>query len=623
MIVIGKYTFPYFMMFYIIAFLTCFVVLIVEGRKRNFPVLAWLLVIATGFIFFVLGCKIFAYSSEDWKTVLTYQAPDHATGLVMLGGLLLSVPAILAAKRFVNMNASLLDAYAFILPIGMCIQRLGCLMAGCCYGTVTHGLGVQYGIDTPAFYEHSLQAIIPADAIHSLPVHAVQLYESIGCLIGVVILLWFKKRLKSAGSLFYASGLCYYIVRLITELFRSPNAHAIDVKPWFYLNGIQWLMLCLIAASVIILVVKERTPGTVSKNPHTGIEVRFVLYFLVLVVISFFASKLLRPAEIVVVCLVLFTTGGHLLVELFKVLTLPRLRLTTSCLLFGSLMMMSQTYPEFAESDSTQVSYNTISVGGLWASQTLEYGGYNSCSSKTVPQGDLFQNEYQVYGLGFSRTTQIKEANSFTWGISAFQGKFKEDVHHHESYPSQPVVITDESRTMNMFGINPYIQWDARYVGIGFGFHAGDLLKQAKHPDEQPFYSRSSVEDIYFYPQAYLRLGRLDRIIGELSFSRNFPSSLPDLMFQANIGFSVKFNELNRGVIRLGTSTTTGLFFSTAFPVGKYVTLEPYFGTLAPFLGADDPLDRQYNDDKATIGSIALHYKFGKKPIEDKSSAQK
>jgi uncharacterized membrane protein len=42
MIAIGHYTFPYFTMFYIIAFLTSFVVLIVEGRMRNFPVLPWL-----------------------------------------------------------------------------------------------------------------------------------------------------------------------------------------------------------------------------------------------------------------------------------------------------------------------------------------------------------------------------------------------------------------------------------------------------------------------------------------------------------------------------------------------------------------------------------------------------
>jgi len=623
MIVIGQYSFPYFTMFYILAFLACFVVLIVEGRMRDFPVLPWLLVIATGFIFFVVGCKIFAYSIEDWKTVLTYQAPDHATGLVMLGGLSLSVPAILAVKKFMNMNTSSLDAFAFVLPVGMCIQRLGCLMAGCCYGTVTDSFGIRYGIDTPAFYEHSLQAIISVDSIHSLPVHAVQVYESIGCLIAVAVLFWLRKKLKSVGSLFYASGLCYYVVRFITEFFRSPNAHAIDVKPWVYLNSIQWLMLCLIAVSVIILVFKERRPGNISKNQHTGVELRMVLCFLLLVVISFFASKLFGPAEIVVVGLVLFTTAGYLIVELFKVFTLPKLRLATSSLLFGSLIMMSQTYPEVAESDSTKISYNTISVGGLWGSQTLEYGGYHACSSKTVPQSDLFQNEYQVYGLGFSRTIQTKEANSYTWGVSAFHGKFKEDLHHRENFPSTPGVTTDNSRIMNMYGINPYVQWDTRYIGTGIGAHFGDLLSQIRDNDGMDVGVGTTVENLYFYPQVYFRLGRMDRMFGEVSFSRNFPSSFPDLMLQASLGISVKYNDLNRGAFRLGTSTTTGLFISSAFPVGRYVTIEPYFGTLAPLLGADDPLDSQYNDDKATIGSIALHYKFGKKPVKDKSRAQK
>jgi Prolipoprotein diacylglyceryl transferase len=539
----------------------------------------------------------------------------------MLGGLLLSVPAIFAAKRFVNLSASSLDAYAFVLPVGMCIQRLGCLLAGCCYGTATDSFGIRYGIDTPAFHEHSLQAIIPTDAIRSLPVHAVQLYESIGCLIAVVLLLWFKKRLKSVGSLFYASGLCYYIVRFITEFFRSPNAHAIDVKPWLYLNSIQWLMLCLIAGSVIVLLVKERKPGTVSKNGQTNIEAPLVLYFLLLVVLSFFASKWFGPAEIVVVCLVLFTTGGYLLVELFNVLTIPKLRLTTSCLLFGSLIMMSQTYPEFAESDSTRISYNTISVGGLWGSQTLEYGGYRACSSKTVPRSDLFQNEYRVYGLGFSRTTQIKGANSFTWGASAFHGKFREDALHHRSFPS--AVITNDSRTINMYGINSYVQWDNRYAGLGIGVHSGDLLSQIRNLEGMSATVETTVENLNFYPQAYFRLGRTDRMFGEVSFARNFPSSFPDLMFQASLGISLKYNKLNRGAVRLGTSTITGLFISSAFPVGKYFTIEPYFGTLNPLLGADDPLDKTYNDDKATMGSIALHYKFGKKPVKGKSSTQK
>ncbi|HEX6893037.1 MAG TPA: prolipoprotein diacylglyceryl transferase family protein, partial [Chryseolinea sp.] len=470
--------------------------------------------------------------------------------------------------------------------------------------------------------EHSLQAIIPANSIHSLSVHAVQLYESIGCLIAVTVLLWSRKKLRSVGSLFYASGLSYYIVRFITEFFRSNNAHAFSVKPWLYLNSIQWWMLCLIAGSVIVLIVRERNPRPVLNNRQAGIEAPLVLYFLLFVVISFFASKLFGPYEIAVICLVLLTTGCFLLVELFNVLTIPKLRLTTSCLLFGSLIMMSQTYPEFTESDSTKISYNTISVGGLWGSQTLDYGGYRACSSKTVPQNDRFQNEYEVGALGFSRTTQIKEANSLTWGVSAFYGTLKEEQEHRENYRSAPSVAINDSRTINMYGINPYVQWDTRYAGTGIGVHFGHLVSQIR--DLDGMYSRleTTVENVNYYPQVYFRLGRVDRIFGEASFARNFPSSFPDLRFQANVGFSLKYNNLNRGAIRLGTSTTTGLFISSALPIGKYLVLEPYFGTLAPLLGADDPLDNQYNEDRAAIGSIAVHYKFGKKPTKDKSRTQ-
>ena len=62
----------------------------------------------------------------------------------MLGGLLFSVPAIFVARRLVHLEDSILDAYAFVLPLGMCIQRIGCFLNGCCFGSTTSGWGVQY-----------------------------------------------------------------------------------------------------------------------------------------------------------------------------------------------------------------------------------------------------------------------------------------------------------------------------------------------------------------------------------------------------------------------------------------------------------------------------------------------
>ena len=178
---------------------------------------------------------------------------------------------------------------------------------------------------------------------------------------------------------------------------------------------------------------------------------------------------------------------------------------------------------------------------------------------------------------------------------------------------------------MTMYGINPFFQWDTKYAGTGLGFHFGDLLRQTGRPAEGPINSLSSVDNPHFYPQIYLRLGRMDRIFCEMSFARNFPSSFTDLTFQANIGFSFRKNHLDRGVFRVGTSTATSLFISSAFPVGEHFVMEPYIGFISPILGAEEPLAfiDSNKSDKATIGSIALHYKFGKKPVKDKSNKQK
>ena len=129
--------------FYMTAFLVAFVILIAEGRKRNLPQLPWLITISTGYMFFVLGCRIVTLSPVDWTAILRNQPIGHTTGMVMLGGLLLSVPAIFLVKRFVNLNYNVLDAYAFVLPIGMFLQRIGCFLNGCCYGTITAGWGVR------------------------------------------------------------------------------------------------------------------------------------------------------------------------------------------------------------------------------------------------------------------------------------------------------------------------------------------------------------------------------------------------------------------------------------------------------------------------------------------------
>ncbi len=361
----------FYALFYTLAFLTSFIVLIVEGRKRKFPTLPWLIVIGTGFVFFVFGCRIATFSVAEWQAVLDYRPLDRETGLTMLGGLLFSVPAIFVARRLVHLEDSILDAYAFVLPLGMCIQRIGCFLNGCCFGSTTSGWGVQYGPGTSPFQHHFADGFLSSAAVHSLSVHPVQLYESLGCLLAALFLYSSRKKLRSNGSLFYLSGLTYYAVRFITEFFRDPSAHALPVPSGWGLNTIQWLMLVLIFISAIIILRKEREPLRTREKKTAPFTFRYVIYFLLLGIVFFFCSKWLGATEILVVCLVLFATALYLGTKVFTSLTIPRLRIASLTLIFLSFVLMSQTYPEQATSDSTLISYNTISVGGLYGQQNF------------------------------------------------------------------------------------------------------------------------------------------------------------------------------------------------------------------------------------------------------------
>ena len=591
----------YYSLFYMVAFFVSFIILIAEGRRRRLPQLPWLIVIGTGYIFFVFGCRMVTFSLEDWKTILHNQPLEHATGLVMLGGLLFCVPAILIAKRFCNLNTNVLDAYAFVLPVGMCLQRIGCFLNGCCFGTITGtGWGIQYGQETSAFQHHYMEGLIPQTATTSLSIHPVQLYESLGCLIAVVLLLNVKSKFKSHGSLFYLSGLTYYTIRFTTEFFRAEAANANEVSSWFQLNTIQWIMMVLILGSCLIIFLKEKKPTLILKRPEpSSFSLRYVIYFLIISVIFCFASKWLSLTEILVVYMALFSTGGYILVELFKSVTVPRFRFAFSILILVSFIMMSQTYPEQAASDSTKISYNTISIGGLLGSQNLSVAPISSTDcdgNSTYIPGKEYENKYKIAAIGFSRTIQTAEAKSFTFGLNAYTGV-------HDEYVTGG--LTSDRPELHTYGFNPFIQSDSRLFGFGAGFHMGDM---SYIPSDQEV---TSIKRYSFYPQVYMRIGHLKYVFGEINLARNFPSSFPGTFFQTSLGFGVNRKNVNSGVFRIGTSSSTGIFLSSTIPIGNNFVMEPYFG----FAGSlfIKTLDYSYDSNNGLVGSLSLHYKFDKK----------
>ena len=81
------------------------------------------------------GAKIVYLAAEGW---LYWKAPDRwliwATGKSILGALLGGYGAVEIAKKCLGYRAATGDWFAMVVPAGVMIGRVGCLLHGCCAG---------------------------------------------------------------------------------------------------------------------------------------------------------------------------------------------------------------------------------------------------------------------------------------------------------------------------------------------------------------------------------------------------------------------------------------------------------------------------------------------------------
>lgn len=135
-------------------------------------------------------------------------------GLIFYGGLILGIigGAIYLKKKQLNI-LQVADLIAPVIALGLALGRIGCFLNGCCYGKIAQNLpwavrfpkitsGAGSLIGSPPFIKHLEERLITQQATYSLPVHPIQLYESIFALILFVILsiIWKKNKSAQGGS---------------------------------------------------------------------------------------------------------------------------------------------------------------------------------------------------------------------------------------------------------------------------------------------------------------------------------------------------------------------------------------------------------------------------------------
>ena len=149
-------------------------------------------------------------------------------GLAFYGGLIVAMPVsiwyILRNRKTLTLWR-VADLAGFGIPLGLVFGRLGCWLAGCCFGRET---GLSWGITYPRgsfahlYQIESGQSIL--GVLHGVgPVHPIPIYEILaGVLLAAVAVAMLRRKMRDGSALAAVVG-GYALVRLLIEPLRAPE----------------------------------------------------------------------------------------------------------------------------------------------------------------------------------------------------------------------------------------------------------------------------------------------------------------------------------------------------------------------------------------------------------------
>lgn len=201
------------------------------SKERIQSAILWIMLAA------LVGARIFyviiepqEFSAEPWRVFYIWEG-----GLVFYGGFIGGIlMSLWLARRWKVPVLRLYDNLVPGLALGHALGRVGCFLAGCCYGLPWDGF-------CAVEFNHP-QTLAPR-GVH---LHASQLYEAFSLLVVGIILLMFWGKRKRAGQVACLYGILAGLERIIAEQFRGDWRGA-------PLEGIAWLTPTMLVAICILV----------------------------------------------------------------------------------------------------------------------------------------------------------------------------------------------------------------------------------------------------------------------------------------------------------------------------------------------------------------------------------
>jgi phosphatidylglycerol:prolipoprotein diacylglycerol transferase len=199
-------------------------------------------------LLFIVDFEHFTSSWTEFTSLLR-------SGGVFYGGLIAAVVVCIYQLRKHQLPLwTSGDLFAPGIALGYMVGRLGCLMAGCCYGRPTD-VGWAITFTDPA-------AALNVGTPLNVPLHPTQIYESAAGLVIFLLLMAFERRGRPfPGRTFWMFVLLYAVSRFVIEIYRGdPRGMVMGF------STSQFISLLLAPLAVVMLVYLSRKP---SKAPES------------------------------------------------------------------------------------------------------------------------------------------------------------------------------------------------------------------------------------------------------------------------------------------------------------------------------------------------------------------
>lgn len=201
-----------------------------------------------------LGAKLL-YVITEWKTLfaggMTFR--DIMFGFVVYGGI---IGGIFSGYLYTRVKKlSFLKYFDLVMPsiaLAQGFGRIGCFLAGCCYGKKTDAW---YGME----FNHSVYA-----GMYGVKVIPTQLIMSAANFLHFFLLIFLAKRVKKDGVIAGCYLVCYSIGRFLIEFLRDDPRGAVGG-----LSTSQFISLFIFAVGAVMILVFELRKKT-GKGSRTA-----------------------------------------------------------------------------------------------------------------------------------------------------------------------------------------------------------------------------------------------------------------------------------------------------------------------------------------------------------------